>query len=209
MYGRDTWYPELGFSKQEFLPALQRDGVHMCNGAFPGACDGDVAKWIGNRLEARQSGRPTFVHWVTLNSHLPVAPVQGIEADESCHAAGIDDHGSLCAWFDRVLDVHKSVADLATRPGIGPTVFVIVGDHAPPFLRPDARDRFSQAVVPWVVLMPRSMSTPQRVLVASAPKSAETAQERRATTSGKSRTPSLQRQPHRKRTPGVTPKVVG
>jgi hypothetical protein len=161
MYDRDSWYPKFGFSEQDFLPTLERAGARVCNGAFPGACDTDVAEWIANRLEHEAADRPMFVHWVTLNSHLPVADVRGPAADMNCHSAGIDDHGSLCAWFNRVLDVHKGVVEMAERPLMRPTVFVIVGDHAPPFLRPEARDRFSQSEVPWVILMPRSTAVPK------------------------------------------------
>ena len=161
MYDRDSWYPKLGFGEKAFLPTLERAGARMCNGAFPGACDTDVAAWIGNRLQHEAAERPMFVHWVTLNSHLPVAEVPGLAADTNCHSAGIDDHGSLCAWFNRVLDVHKGVAEMAERPLMRPTVFVIVGDHAPPFLRPEARDRFSQSEVPWVILMPRPTAVPR------------------------------------------------
>lgn len=168
MYDRESWYPEFGFSEQDFLPTLQSDGARMCNGAFPGVCDTDVAKWIGNRLEHEPAGRPAFVHWVTLNSHLPVAEVTGLEADTNCHSAGIDDHGSLCAWFNRVLDVHKGVAEMAERALVRPTVFVIVGDHAPPFLRPQTRNRFSQSEVPWVILMPRSTAVPRSLAAAEA-----------------------------------------
>jgi hypothetical protein len=196
--------------QQTFLPVLERDGAKICSGAFPGACDADVDKWIGNRLKAETPGRPMFVHWVTLNSHLPVAAVQGIEADENCHAAGSDDHGSLCAWFNRVLDVHKSVAELATRPGIGPTVFVIVGDHAPPFLRPEARDRFSQAVVPWVMLMPRSMSAPPpRMFVASELKVDGDGHEHQPAVSENAGTSPVRKQPHRKRIQFATAKSAG
>jgi phosphoglycerol transferase MdoB-like AlkP superfamily enzyme len=53
--------------------------------------------------------------------------------------------------------VQESVARLAETPGLRPTIFVVVGDHAPPFVREDVRDRFSQTRVPYVVLMPRAM----------------------------------------------------
>ena len=39
-----------------------------------------------------------------------------------------------------------------------PTIFIIVGDHAPPFLNASNRDRFSQTVVPYVILSPRNVS---------------------------------------------------
>ncbi|HKO19147.1 MAG TPA: sulfatase-like hydrolase/transferase [Acidobacteriaceae bacterium] len=201
MYDRDTWYPELAFSEQVFLPELQRDGAKICSGAFPGACDADVAKWIGNRLEAKTPDRPLFVHWVTLNSHLPVAAVQDPGADRRCQQTGIEEEGSLCAWFNRVLDVHKGVAELAMKSGIGPTIFIIVGDHAPPFLRPEVRDRFSQVVVPWIVLRPRPISAPTSMYAASRPKSADPVHEHRAAVSRK--------HVRVRRVPRVTPKMTG
>jgi hypothetical protein len=98
-----------------------------------------------------------FIHWVTLNSHLPVPPLADGSSLEDCAAVGIQREPALCSWFMHVLIVHHSVAELATRPGLRPTVFVIVGDHAPPFLRMDIRSRFSQTSVPYVVLVPRSL----------------------------------------------------
>jgi hypothetical protein len=158
MFQRAEWYKEFGFSESAFLPELQRDGAKLCDGVFLGACDSDVASWIGNRLEAEHDGRPMFVHWVTLNSHLPVAAVPGNGARMACNNVGFNPDSSLCAWFNRVLKVQQSVAKLALRPGLSPTVFVIVGDHAPPFLNPAARAQFADRIVPWVILMPRTLT---------------------------------------------------
>jgi phosphoglycerol transferase MdoB-like AlkP superfamily enzyme len=36
-----------------------------------------------------------------------------------------------------------------------PTIFVIVGDHAPPFSDTASRSQFSSAEVPYVLLLPR------------------------------------------------------
>jgi len=47
-----------------------------------------------------------------------------------------------------------------------PTVFVIVGDHAPPFGDPGLRSRFSQTDVPYVVLLPRSDDKRSKSLLA-------------------------------------------
>lgn len=170
MFERASWYRQLGFSETAFLPELQQSGAAMCDGAFPGACDADVAKWIGNRLEKEGTGPPLFVHWVTLNSHLPVADVPGVEAQSGCRRAGIDGAASLCAWFNRVLMVHESVREVALRRDNRPTVFVIVGDHAPPFLDPAIRRQFSQSEVPWVILTPRTLtnSPTPNMLVAGA-----------------------------------------
>ena len=135
---------------------LEHDGAALCDGALPGICDADVAQWIGTRLLATRDQHPMFVHWVTLNSHLPVPSLASKSQSGDCAVIGIDREPSLCSWFTRVLLVHNSVAKLALMPGLRPTVFVIVGDHAPPFLRASRRARFSQTNVPYVLLMPRS-----------------------------------------------------
>jgi hypothetical protein len=159
MFRRQEWYRRFGFEESDFLPDLARQGGEMCDGAFPGICDADVARWIAGRLVNPVDQRPAFIHWVTLNSHLPVPRMDtGLPTGE-CAAVGIEQQQSLCAWFLLVLRVHESVAQVALTPGLRPTVFVIVGDHAPPFLREDVRNRFSQTRVPFVVLEPRSMDT--------------------------------------------------
>jgi hypothetical protein len=159
MFRRQEWYRRFGFEESDFLPDLARQGGEMCDGAFPGICDADVARWIAGRLVNPVDQRPAFIHWVTLNSHLPVPRMDtGLPTGE-CAAVGIEQQQSLCAWFLLVLRVHESVTQVALTPGLRPTVFVIVGDHAPPFLREDVRNRFSQTRVPFVVLEPRSMDT--------------------------------------------------
>jgi phosphoglycerol transferase MdoB-like AlkP superfamily enzyme len=156
MFRRWEWYQRFGFEDRAFLPDLRQDEAAMCYGAFPGICDADAAQWIAGRLLTHRDGRPDFVHWVTLNSHLPVPLLGNNYPLQQCAAVGIDRQRSLCNWFALVLRVHESVASLALRPGLRPTVFVIVGDHAPPFIREDTRNQFSQTLVPFVVLVPRS-----------------------------------------------------
>jgi hypothetical protein len=158
MFHRNAWYQRFGFQERAFLPTLEHDGATICDGAFPGACDADVARWIGGRLlyahdAPTHDDRPLFVHWVTLNSHLPVAPLEDASRAADCVASGVGNDQSLCSWFIHVLRVHSSVAALALRPR-HPTLFVIVGDHAPPFMRAEDRRRFSQTDVPFVILAP-------------------------------------------------------
>jgi len=157
MFRRWEWYKRFGFEDSAFLLDLKHDGATMCNGAFPGICDADVAQWIGDRLLTHRDGKPDFVHWVTLNSHLPVPRLGKNIPLQQCAAAGIDRQEQLCSWFTLVRRVHESVARLALRPGLRPTVFVIVGDHAPPFIQEETREQFSQTRVPFVVLIPRSI----------------------------------------------------
>jgi phosphoglycerol transferase MdoB-like AlkP superfamily enzyme len=167
MFNRGQWYQRFGFQQTAFLPELQSDGASVCDGAFPGACDADVARWVGDHLAAPRDQSPMFVHWVTLNSHLPISPLADGTVIGDCVTLGIAHERSLCSWFRHVQIVHESVAQLAVRRGLRPTVFVIVGDHAPPFLRAGIRSRFSQTEVPYVILFPRSLKSGQTDAVRS------------------------------------------
>jgi len=155
MYQRERWYSRFGFSDAVFQPQLQQSGAAMCDGAFPGICDASVAQWIGQHLISSAQDRPVFVHWVTLGSHLPVPPEAAPADLEACRQISIVDDNALCSWFNLVQKLHQSVAKLALMSISKPTVFIIVGDHAPPFLNAATRSRFSQTSVPYVILMPR------------------------------------------------------
>jgi hypothetical protein len=63
---------------------------------------------------------------------------------------------ALCSWYQLVENVQRSVAAIATSDLSRPTIFIVVGDHAPPFSNATLRNGFSDEVVPYVVLTPRS-----------------------------------------------------
>ncbi len=150
MFQRAQWYPLLGFTRTTFLADMA--DLPACDGAFYGACDRAVAHTLQQRLQAHAAGafRPQFLYWMTLNSHLPVNQAQA-PAGECPITAG----SAVCAQLLYVQDVLRSVRAIALDPKIGRTAIVIVGDHAPPFLRPEDRSRFDPGNVPFVYLEPR------------------------------------------------------
>jgi phosphoglycerol transferase MdoB-like AlkP superfamily enzyme len=126
-----------------------------CLGAFTGTCDAAVGGWIANRLEQSEA-QPSFVYWVTLNSHLPVPVPVALPNPASCSLTPVlAASPALCSWYQLVANVHRSVAQLAMSPLARPTVFVIVGDHAPPFANAELRSQFSGDKVPYIVLTPK------------------------------------------------------
>jgi len=155
LFERASWYPKLGFDRIEFAPELKAAGVLGCGGIFPGACDDDVPRLIGERLKA--ADKPQFVYWLTLNSHLPVLPDRSL-GTEKCRIGPP-------AWRDalpdvcRLFAVHRSLADaidrLAMDPALPPTDFLIVGDHVPAFFDRENRLRFDPNRVPWFLLRAR------------------------------------------------------
>ncbi|MDR3798661.1 MAG: sulfatase-like hydrolase/transferase [Terracidiphilus sp.] len=166
MFDRLIWYRTLGFQELWFQEELKKQGLPNCASAFLGTCDADVAAWIGRRLE-EDTSRPKLIHWMTLNSHLPVPVPSYLPNPAPCTAdIGLQPHSALCSWYQLVENVHRSVAQLASGPLGRPTIFVVVGDHAPPFADPSLRERFSQSDVPYIVLVPRSEIAPSKLVLA-------------------------------------------
>ena len=157
MFEREKWYRTIGFDQRWFGPDLEQLGLSHCDGAFPGICDGDIANWIGRSLLSETEDQPRFVYWVTLNSHLPVIDPTFLPSDTNVCSSftELNDSRPLCSWFRLILQVHRSVQRVALQDRVRPTVFILVGDHAPPFSNPVLRQLFSESKVPYVVLTPR------------------------------------------------------
>jgi hypothetical protein len=156
MFYRSNWYQKIGFDKTWFGPDLHKMGLPDCRGAFPGICDSAIASWIGSSFLTVDQGKPQFIYWVTLNSHIPVPAHPDLSDDGVCATQPtLRDSAALCSWFRLVRAVHQSVQQVAMGTTARPTVFVLVGDHAPPFGDPKLRAEFSGTQVPYVMLTPR------------------------------------------------------
>jgi phosphoglycerol transferase MdoB-like AlkP superfamily enzyme len=181
MFDRVDWYSRIGFDETWFRDQLQGQGLPMCPGPFPGTCDAATSVWIGDQLE-KNSDSPQFIYWVTLNSHLPVPVPNLVKAPPSCSESSITaENGAICSWYQLVFNVHRSVSELALRSTTRPTIFLIVGDHAPPFSSARLRGQFSDRVVPYVLLVPKGEGSPRKpeatrslVVVARPPAGART-----------------------------------
>jgi hypothetical protein len=155
MFNRSTWYSSIGFEEKWFRDRFRQQGLPLCVGAAIGTCDAAIAEWIGARLE-RRDANPDFVYWVTLNSHLPVPIPSPLAAGAACSLTPLLSHEApLCSWYQLVANVHQSVSQVAMSELSRPTVFVLVGDHAPPFADPELRSQFSSELVPYIMLVPR------------------------------------------------------
>jgi len=162
MFYRAQWYRGLGFDRTWFGPDLWHIGLPRCGGAFPGVCDSSIARFIGGSLLAAPDSQPRFIYWVTLNSHLPVPLHPKLPADHVCAAdPALRGSAALCSWFRLVRTVHQSVSQVAAQRHARPTVFILVGDHAPPFGDPHLRSLFSGSRVPYIMLTPVSMPSRQ------------------------------------------------
>jgi hypothetical protein len=156
MFKRLNWWSTVGFQEQWFRDRFRQEGLPDCAGAFTGTCDSSVAQWIGQRL-AKSEPNPDFVYWVTLNSHLPVPIPPPLRSPAACALSpDLVRQPAFCSWYQLVSNVHQSVAQTVLAGLARPTIFVIVGDHAPGFANLDIRSQFSSEVVPYIVLTPRT-----------------------------------------------------
>jgi hypothetical protein len=160
MFKRADWYKRIGLQELFFRDQFLKLGLPICPGAFIGTCDASVAAWIEQRLAASRKpadANPDFIYWVTLNSHIPVATPPLLANRASCtFDTQLAGDSALCSWYQLVENVQRSVAAIATSDLSRPTIFIVVGDHAPPFSNATLRNGFSDEVVPYVVLTPRS-----------------------------------------------------
>jgi len=153
MFERDEWYPVVGFDKELFGEELVKVTRRLCGNAFRGVCDADLPPIIAK--EAAVSKKPKFIYWLTLNTHIPVAPGQAL-ADFGCKKdAGIFRHVHVCEMAELWHDVFASVSKLALDPSLGPADILIVGDHSPPLWSRQARAQFEPGLVAWYRLTPR------------------------------------------------------
>ncbi len=156
MFERNAWYPQVGFDRRLFGEDLAKRNRRHCGGAFRGICDADLAPAIlDSARDAADSGKPRFIYWVTLNTHVPVAPGDAL-TDFHCEHA---DNGfgtlTVCRMAELWHDFFKTFSTIALDPAVWPAEILIVGDHAPPMWSKHGRAQFAAGQVAWYRLTPR------------------------------------------------------
>jgi phosphoglycerol transferase MdoB-like AlkP superfamily enzyme len=150
-FDRLQWYPKLGFDNEFFFKDLVSSTHRLCGGPFRGPCDADVAPIITQKL--REAKQPTFFYWMTLSTHVPIAPHEGTPRLGCEHDGGSIGNVEVCYMTELWMDLFQSVAQLARDlPG---TEIMLVGDHAPPLWSKAGRRLFTPGKVTWVRLTPK------------------------------------------------------
>lgn len=153
MFEREKWYPRIGFRESHFLESLAVDSDRFskrCGSVFMGLCDNDIGHAIRHRLTQGPSG-PTFLYWLTLNSHIPYVPKQQGNLRCGTDAAEIANH-RVCDLTELWVDVFDSVAAIAQDPALPPTDILIVGDHPTPLWEREAAEHFTPHKIQWHLL---------------------------------------------------------
>jgi hypothetical protein len=154
-FNRTQWYPRIGFADMRFSETLIHEGARPCQEVFPGACDRDVPRLIGQKLA--RARRPQFVYWLTLNSHLPIVADATLGTDHCTMSdrAWRDAYPVLCRYFQTQHELADAITAMALSPDFPPTDILIVGDHKPPFFDRTRAARFDSHHVPWIYLQAR------------------------------------------------------
>jgi hypothetical protein len=148
MFDRNMWWTYLGFDEIHFADSPRFRSFAQCGAAFRGVCDQDVVR---AGLQALAPGH-AFSYVLTLNTHLPLAPVSFSPALlEVCASAEVPQNtchllASLGVTLNGIRDLLK------TAPH--PPLVVVLGDHAPPFASRASRESFLTRAVPAFLLTP-------------------------------------------------------
>ena len=150
-FNRDEWWPIVGIKDRRFLDTNNEVPKRpLCGYVFRGICDADLIARMGE--EMAKPGRH-FGYVLTLNSHVPLPIPDNISnAPEN----GIPVRPAVRAMTRQLDKVFEAIALQAMRPELADTQFVIVGDHAPPFVDAAAARAYRGDVVPYIELRPRT-----------------------------------------------------
>ena len=151
-FSRAEWYPNIGFESREFEKDIIGKGALFCGGVFAGACDRDVPRQMAAHLKAAK--KPTFLYWLTLNSHLPVPPGQNLNVDKCERISPVlaKEFPQICRQFSIFHDVDTAVIREITAQDFPEADILIVGDHMPPYFDRHHRSQFDPENVPWIYL---------------------------------------------------------
>lgn len=160
-FKRAEWYPNIGFQTREFWPDLRDKGVEWCGGVFAGACDRQIPKLLAENL--KKAKQPTFLYWLTLNTHLPVPEGLNLDVDD-CQKVSAElarDFPMICRQFAIFDDIDKALVKEITASDFPEADILIVGDHMPPYYDRHHRSQFDPERVPWLYLKYKDSNLPQ------------------------------------------------
>lgn len=155
---RFSLYPELGFDQLHFMEKIRQSigQSSYCGKTFRNVCDEHVLRYI-RRIKQKNTSEKNLFYWLTISSHVPPTPLSSEIEATYCTMPILREAGDLCALEYRV---EKTLAHIATflseRAAAGEDyAAIVVGDHAPPFLRLALRELYNSSHVPAVLITPK------------------------------------------------------
>jgi Sulfatase len=153
-FSRFDWYPRIGFTRHTFREDLDAAGetapARLCGLTFRGLCDIDMADHVEAYM-TQASDTPRFAYWLTLNTHMPIAPDEATP-HLGCEDGGPFDDRMVCDMTEMWMDILQRVTTLAMNPALKNTDILVVGDHHPPLWTRHGRGLFEPGQVAWFAL---------------------------------------------------------
>lgn len=140
-YRRTRFYPMMGFMEHRHYEQMRPNVASLCSYLFVGICDRDAARIA---VAALDRDRRTFVHLMTLDTHLPLPSATGI-----CLS---DPDPEFCTYRRSIARTLQAIATAVQESSHPPDMIFLYGDHAPPFIDRNLRDRFVKEQVPFIAL---------------------------------------------------------
>lgn len=145
MYDRAYWYPRAGFDNSTFFET--QAWPRRCF-SFPGACDIDM---IETAAKFFSDSQPSFLYWLTLNSHSIYDP-RDIHLDVfDCQRFQVDPSTQTCRNLKLQAQFFFGLAKAIEQGDFAGVDVIIVGDHTPIITNPEEKvTYFVDQQVPWV-----------------------------------------------------------
>jgi len=156
-YQRPVWYATVGFREMHFLGDTIFHTSRLCGVSFRGVCDEDALAAVSRRLRKDTGSGKVFLYLVTLGTHLPVDEAMASSTPRSC--AGTPSTSAdvqVCALALKVGQLLATVAQVAADDAVRDALWIVVGDHPPPFLGGAGKRLYAQDQVPFVALLPKA-----------------------------------------------------
>lgn len=146
MYGRNEWYPKIGFNNYINTSSPELPYNHF-DDRWGSVLDTSLIDWMESRQKPQGN---VFEYVLTVSTHLPAVLLPGVSVWGSCRK-NMTEHA--CIHLANLKMVIDKIGTYAIRRKN--TTFVIVGDHPPPFVSHASRIGFKDFEVPYVILQPK------------------------------------------------------
>jgi len=145
MYDRVYWYPRAGFQRSLFFES--KPWKTRCY-SFPGVCDSELMGEVGAYF---QKNDKAFVYWLTLNTHA-IYDNRDLEVDVfDCESFDIPHDTQTCRNLKLQAQFFYNLSVLMDRPSMKGVSVIVVGDHEPPIMNKQEKERYYVGdMVSWV-----------------------------------------------------------
>lgn len=150
-YDRRRIYPAIGFDNVRFREDFDKLETASCRSiGFTGWCDQVVLR---HGLAQLSASKRSFVHVMTLDTHLPLKAAKG--EMQRCSDVSED----ICLYISRFSRALENIAKAINEAPVKPDIVFIWGDHPPPYIHKEVRDQFVPNRVPMMILTLKSTNT--------------------------------------------------